>query len=535
MHKRSIKIVVGVVAAIVLILILIPLFVNGEAFRPAVESQLSGALGRKVNLGHLSFSLFSGSLVAKDISIADDPAFSSSPFLHAKELGVGVEIAPLLFHHQAHITRLELDSPAIQLIQNQAGKWNFSSIGRGSGTQPKSQGSSSVSDLTVGELRIKDGSAAVSSIPATARPFEYSGVDVTVKNFSFRNNFPFELSANLPANGSVKVSGTAGPISAKDASDTPFKGTIHIAHLDPVAAGAIEAGKGISMIADADAQLSSDGRALAATGKIQASKLQVSRTGSPAPQPVNVDFNIANDLEARTGRVNDIAVHAGSAAAHVNGTYRLMPQAIQLNLHLAAPNLPIDQLQQLLPAFGVQVPSGSQLKGGTLTANLNVSGPATATSIAGPVEIDNTQLAGFDLGSKIQGLNAAGKTGGGTQIQVLKADVNSTPQATQFSNIYGNLPQLGSASGSGTVSPSGALNFRMVATLSSSNMAGNLANQAMNQASSYIGGFLHPGAKPKASAGNKGIPLIITGTASSPSIRADVGGLIKSEAGGLLK
>jgi AsmA protein len=539
MQKRWLKILVAVVAVIILVLILVPLFVNGETFRPTVEAQLSSALGRKVDLGHLSFSLFSGSLVAQNIAIADDPAFSASPFVRARQLKVGVEIAPLIFSRQVHVTRLNIDQPSIQLIQNQAGKWNFSSIG---GNQPHSntpqhssgspeQRSSGAPDLTVGQLKITNGSASLSSVPATSRPFVYSGVDLTVKNFSFTSNFPFDLSANLPANGTLKLTGTAGPISPTDASETPFQASLHIAHLDPVAAGIVDAGKGISTVADIDARFSSTGTSLTGSGKIKASKLQLSRTGSPAPQPVDIDFDLANDLRARTGRVKDIAIHAGSASAHVTGTYRMTPQAINLDLHLAAPNLPVDQLEQLLPAFGVQIPSGSQLKGGTLTANLTITGPATATTIAGPAEIDNTQLAGFSLGSKIQGLNAlsggGGSTAGGTQIQTLRAKLDSTPQSTQISDIYGNLPQLGTATGSGTVSPSGALNFKMVATLNSNNVVGSVANQAVNTATGFLGGLLHGGSKAAPSNTPHGIPLTITGTSSSPSIRADIGGLLK--------
>ena len=123
-------------------------------------------------------------------------------------------------------------------------------------------------------------------------------------------------------------------------------------------------------------------------------------------------------------------------------------------MRLSAPNLPIDQLEQLLPAAGITLPSGSQLQGGTLTANLTITGPANAITIAGPIEIDNTKLAGFDLGSKIQGINPLGGTSGGTQIEKVSAIVNSSPQMTSFSDIYASVPVIGTASGSGTISPS---------------------------------------------------------------------------------
>jgi AsmA protein len=531
MRKTWVKVVVVVAVLFILVLIVTPFLVNGETFRPTLESRLSAALGRQITLGHLSFSLLSGSLVADNIAIADDPAFSTTPFVQAKQLKIGVELGPLIFHKEVRITRLTIDTPAIDLIQNQAGKWNFSSMG--SSAPPSSpQEPTSAPDLSVGELKINNGSATVASVPATARPIVYSAINLTVKQFSFADSFPFDLSAKLPADGSLKLTGTAGPISQKDTTATPVHANLHIAHLDPVAAGIIEASTGVSTVADIDAQIESNGTNLISSGKIKAAKLQLSRTGSPTPQPVDIDYQVSNDLAARTGKVSDISVRTGSVAARVTGTFRMTPQAIMLDMHLAAPNLPVDQLEQLLPALGVKIPSGSSLHGGTLSANIAITGPATETTLAGPVEIDNTKLVGFDLGSKIQGLNPFGGTGGGTDIQKLGATIDSSPQMTKISNIDANLPQIGTATGSGSVSPSGALNFNVVATLNSNNAVGALTNQVMNtavnQVSGIIGGFLHPKATAAAPAKtNRGIPLTVTGTTSSPIIHANVKAMFK--------
>ena len=282
------------------------------------------------------------------------------------------------------------------------------------------------------------------------------------------------------------------------------------------------------MVADFNGQIASDGANLASSGKIAASRLQLARGGSPAPQPVDIDYTISDNLDARTGRVSDLAIHTGSVAAHVNGSYRLTPQGVVLDLRLSAPNLPVDQLEQLLPAAGVSLPSGSRLSGGTLTANLAITGPASAITIAGPVELDNSELAGFDLGSRIQGMNPLGGTGGGTQIQKLSTDLKSSPQSTQFSNIYASIPQIGTASGSGAVSAADALDFQLVAKFNSSSTVGAAANGGINLVAGFLGDRSN-------TAADKGIPITITGTTSNPSIRANVGALVKQQASGLLK
>jgi AsmA protein len=526
MQKRWVRIAIAAAAVLVLVLVLIPLFINADTFRPTVENRLSQSLGRRVTLGRLGFSLFGGSLDARDVAIADDPAFNASPFLTAQSLRIGVEVGPLLFHRQVNITRLIVDSPSIHLIHGQNGRWNFSSLG-GASSSPSTPSSGQIPDLTVAKLTITNGSATVSSLPAVGNPLVYSGVDLSVQNLSFRSSFPFQLSAKLPGSGSLSLSGNAGPLNQQNAADTPFNATLGLKHFDPVAAGVVPPGEGISMNVDLDAQLASDGHTLTSNGKIQADHLQLARTGSPAPHPVLIDYSVSGDLGTETGQVNDLAVHTGSVAVHITGNVHLMPQAAVLNLHLAAPNLPIDQLEQFLPVVGVTLPTGSQLRGGTLTANLAVTGPATASTIAGPVEIDNSTLAGFDLGSQIAGLKLLGKSVGGTQIQLLRATLNASPQITQITNIDANLPQLGTATGSGTVAPSGAIDFKLVATLSSSNAAGAAANQAINAAGSLIGGFLHRSQTPATTTANRGIPLTITGTTQKPSIHANVMSMLK--------
>jgi AsmA protein len=526
MQKHWLKIVAGIVALFVLVILLVPFLLNVDDFRPTIESQLSAALGRPITLGQLTLSLLKGSLDAENISIADDPAFSTTPFLQAKSLQIGVEVLPLVLHRQVRITNLALDTPSINLLHAANGRWNFSSIGGASSTKSPQQ-VSTLPDLTVGELKIKGGSASVSFIPAVRKPFIYSGINVTVQQFSFLKSFPFQLSATLPASGcSLSLNGNAGPLNQSNAAATPFHATLALKQFDPVASGIIEQGAGISMVLDVDADTMSDGTTATSKGKVQASRLHLARTGAPAPKPVDIDFAIADNLATETGQVTSISIHSGQVAAHVTGSYRMTPKAIVLDLHLSAPNLPIDQVEQLLPVFGVELPSGSELKGGTLTANLAVTGPAAETTISGPIEIDNTTLAGFDIGSRIQGLNLF-KSGGGTQIQLIRTMVGSSPQITAFNAIDANLPQIGTATGSGTFAPSGALDFKMVATLSSNNAVGAVTNQAMNTVSGFVGGFLHPNAKPAATNTNRGIPLTITGTANTPTIRANVLSMLK--------
>jgi AsmA protein len=525
MKKPWVKVAIAVAAVVIIVLVLIPFFVNADTFRPKIQDQLSSSLGRKVTLGHISLSLLSGSLVAENISIADDPAFSSAPFLQAKELRIGVELGQLIFHHAVQITNFTVDSPSIQLIHAANGTWNFSSLGS-SAAQPASQQSSPPPSLTVNELKIENGSAALSSVPAAGNPFSCTEVNLTVKNLSFTQSFPMELSLKVAGGGTLSLKGTAGPVAQNDTSLTPFQATLDIKHFDPLAAGAVQPSDGIAMLADVSVQVASNGGSLTSTGKITAAQLKLARNGSPAPNPVDIDFNLTDNLSSRTGQVNDISIHTGAVAAHINGSFRHDGDEAVLNLHLSAPNLPVDAVEQLLPAAGVTLPSGSRLKGGTLTASFAVTGPVNATTISGPVELDNSVLEGFDLGSKIQGMNPIGGTSNGTEIQKLSADVNNSPQGTRFSNIDAEIPKIGTATGEGTVSPTEELNFELNAKIAAFSAVGGAV-------SNTVGGLLGKGSNSGSKSNSGGIPLSITGTASNPSIHAEMGKMLKSAASGV--
>lgn len=521
------RITIVAVAVVLFLVFVLPLFVNANTFRPVLESQLSHALGRKVTIGNLRFSVLAGGLRAKDISVADDPAFSSQPFLKAKALRVKVEVWSLLFHHQLIVDGLTIQSPSIRLISNGSGTWNFSSIGRtaASGT---SDGESAIPSLTIGVFKIRDGDAAISTLGSSAAPIKLRRIRLDVRQFSFLKSFPFEFTAAVGSKGEISIAGTAGPVSRKDTSDTPFSVKIQFKNFDPVKDGFLAPDDGLDMVADIGAQAQSDGTTLTSSGEIQAARLKLVKTGRPAPREVDITYSVDHNLNGRTGRIDRLDVKTGGIAAHCNGTYQLTKQQAVVALNISVPRVPVNQVEALLPAVGVDLPGGSKLEGGTITATLTASGPLSALTIRGPVEIDNTRLAGFDLGSKISGLKPVRGSGGGTEIRVLRAQINSSASVTGIDNLYIDVPALGTATGSGTVSPSGALNFHVLARLNPSTGAASQALAGLESSHGALGQIIDTAAQ-------KGIPLIVTGTTTNPHIQADLSQLIRKNVRGILE
>jgi len=519
--KTALKVIGIVVAVLIVAAIALPFLVNVNSFRPQIESNLSSALGRPVTVGNLSLSILSGSVGADQLSIADDPKFSEAPFIQAKSLKVGVELMPLLFSKQLNVTHILIDQPEITLLRNREGVWNFSSLGSGSKApeQPAAKSSGAPGNLNVAKLELTDGKLSVGSVPAKRKPVVYDKVDITVRNFSFNSAFPVIASAGLPGGGSLKMDGTAGPINSTDASLTPVQAKLNLKKLDLAQSALVDPELGVTGSADFDGTLNSDGHNAKASGTLKATSLKLVPKGSPSGVAVQVVFAVDHDLKNESGKLAQGDVSIGKALAKLTGTYDMKGETTSIRTKLSGQALPVDDLEAALPAVGVVLPSGSRLKGGTLSLDLDSVGPLDRLVTTGSVKLSNAELSGFNLGSKLSAISAlSGKqTGNDTSIQNMSSDVRVGPEGTHLDQINLVVPALGDVTGVGTISPGGALDFKMSANLSGGAVTG-LTQMA------GLGGK-----------GTGAIPFAIQGTTSNPSFKPDIKGMAGSQLKGLLQ
>jgi AsmA protein len=538
--KRFLKIVAIIIGVLILIVIALPFVIDANTFKPKLESELTDALGRQVKVGNLSLSLLSGGVAADDISIADDPQFSKAPFVQAKSLKVGVEMIPLIFSRTINVTDLTLNEPQISLVKSANGeKWNFSSLGGKNPSAPTPAGHASNTpaektsteksasktakpspehapsaapaesttpnsapsgnpNLSVAKLNVNNGRLTVSRADSTEQQRVYDKVNIQVANFSFTSSFPFQMTSDLPSGGTMKLSGDAGPIDANDAALTPLHAKISVQKMNLATSGFIDPAAGIAGIADLDGTVTSDGHQAKAEGTLTASNLKVAQKGSPAGRPVDLKFAVVHDLVKETGEIRQADISMGKAMAHLVGSYDAHGKVTSVNLKLNGPNMPVDDLEAMLPAVGVVLPPKATLKGGNLDVNMTSSGPVNQLVSTGTVKLQNTQLANFNLGQKMAAISAlAGKnTGNDTTIQNFSSDVKNSPAGTIANNINLTVPAIGILTGDGTVSPSNELAFKM-----------------------------------KADVAGMGVPFGIGGTASDPKFTPDIKGL----ASGLLQ
>lgn len=507
---------------LVVILLAIPLFINANSFRPTIENQLTESLGRKVQVGNLSLSVFSGSFSADDFSIADDPKFSNKPFLTAKSLHVGIEVMPLITSKTLNVTGLTIEKPELNLVRDQQGVWNFSTLGSGTSASPtqSSTPGQPAPEFKIAKLELKDGRATITSLGSN-KPSVYENVNVTVSNLSATTQFPAEVTANLPGGGTFKLEGNIGPLNPTNASLTPLDTKVTIKELDLAKSGFFDAGSGMAGQVDITNTLVSKDGTAHAVGTVNATKLQLVSGGAPSGVPIDIDFIVDYVLASSTGTVSQGNIKIGKAVAHLTGTFQQTASDIVLNMKLNGEGLPVGDLQAALPAVGVILPKGSSLKSGTAGANLSIQGPAGKATATGNIGLFNAQLAGFDVSS---GLSAITKLTGhqsspDTTIQKFTSNVTASPAGLNASAIDAVVPALGEVTGAGTVSAAGALNFNMVASINSGAVTGGI-----------------PGLKSTGGGGGPmKVPFAIQGTTSDPKFIPDTAGIAKSAITGAAK
>jgi AsmA protein len=240
-----------IIAAIVLLVLCAAAFVallNANALinrnKDYLLDQAQRSLGRKVSVGDLEVTIFSGIGVRlHDFAMSDDPAFSSGDFIRAKDLQVNLKLFPLLMR-RFQVKRMILHGPVITVIRNAKKEYNFSTIGekprepkekakpgKKERAVPKGKGGApalfvSLVDISDGQLHyrdLKDGSN-----------LDLKKIDLKVKDFDFGRPFTVEMGvAVFAAKQNFRLKSRVGPLSADtDFRDTPVSGELQVDALD---------------------------------------------------------------------------------------------------------------------------------------------------------------------------------------------------------------------------------------------------------------------------------------------------------------
>jgi AsmA protein len=211
------------VVLIVIAVIVLPMVVNVEKYKPQIEQRVATAIGRTFKLGgDLKPSFFPWIGVRlSDLHIGNPPGFKEKDLVSVESVEVRVKLLPLLSRH-IEVKRFVVVSPTLVLEKRKDGKGSWEGLGQpaektpapAKGEQtPGPAGELPIKGLMVGEFAITNGLIVwIDQADGTRK--EVKQIDLVLKDVSFDKPIGVAFSA-LADQKPVQLDGTIGPLGAQ--------------------------------------------------------------------------------------------------------------------------------------------------------------------------------------------------------------------------------------------------------------------------------------------------------------------------------
>ncbi|MCL5024225.1 MAG: AsmA family protein [Nitrospirae bacterium] len=226
--KKKVLLIFGAAAAaLVLAAVIFALTFDINSYRSRIEAAASGATGLEVRIdGKMGLSFFPFGVSAKDIHIAN----KGGEILSLEILKLGAELMPLL-KKQLKVTRCELVKPALTIVKNADGKYNFES------TEKKSTKGQPGAAFSLNELKLFKGVLAYLD-KKTGEKTEFKDFNLAIKDLTIE-----DTAADIMKNVSFTGSFDCAEVLQKDFRienlKAPVKAVKGIYNFEPLTIGAL--------------------------------------------------------------------------------------------------------------------------------------------------------------------------------------------------------------------------------------------------------------------------------------------------------
>jgi AsmA protein len=226
--NKAVKWALGIVGAVVVLIliavIVLPMIIDVNQYKPQIEQQVVKATGRPFKLGgDLEVSVFPWIGVRlSDLHLGNPPGFAEKDFISVKSFEVRVKLLPLLSRN-VEVKRFVMNRPTIVLEKGKDGKGGWEGLGKpadtdaakpepsgDSGTEPGPAGELPIQGLAVGEFAITDG-LIVWLDQAGGMRKEVQQIELTLTDVSLDKPVHLAFSA-LADEKPVALNGTVGPL-----------------------------------------------------------------------------------------------------------------------------------------------------------------------------------------------------------------------------------------------------------------------------------------------------------------------------------
>jgi AsmA protein len=217
-------IVLLIVVSIAGLIAFVHYYLTEERVKALIIPQAEAALGREVAIGDIKIGLLSG-ITIKDFLIKE--ADKNNNFVSTKAFVLSYELLPLL-QKKLIISEIRFDEPAVQILRDKNGQFNFSTLAFLSEDtaqkKPEKPGSPSAAlplALTINQIRfnkarikIHDEMGEIPAVDATTSARLSVALGRTIQDLQYKGSFDFEAAVAY-GEAQTKLNGK-GNISQKD-------------------------------------------------------------------------------------------------------------------------------------------------------------------------------------------------------------------------------------------------------------------------------------------------------------------------------
>jgi AsmA protein len=532
---RIIGIVVGcIVVVLIAAAIVLWLIVNPNDYKGRIESAVRTSTGRDLTLnGNIHLAIFpSLALELGPASLGNPPGFSSSqPFASLQRVSLRVHLLPLL-HHRLDVGRVEIDGLDLRLLKNAQGQGNWA-MPAGNTAPPAQESGTQASQVALGGIA----GVVVKNSRVSYQDMVADGVSVNIGRVATGVTVPIKWNLNLTTSSGARPIALSGnamlEYDAKSAhltgleariDDSTVRGNAAVTNLTT---GALVFDLSIDRI-DLDRYLGTAPK----PAKTAAQPAPTAQGQQPTELPTGALKTLQMNGKLAIGSATIYSMKVSQVAVGLaadGGVLHIKPATAELyggtstgditvDAHSTVPVLDLNEnlagieVQPLLTDFAKL----SRVSGrGDVTVNVTAHGNTTAaltSSLDGhaAMNLTNGAIQGINLWSAINSAVALAER----QSMPAQSGGNSTPfdsfkASADLTNGVATTKDLDIASGDLHVTGQGTT---------------NLVTEAVNY---RVNAAILKGA---ASSALANIPLLISGTMTSPSVRPDTQALVRSVA-----
>jgi AsmA protein len=188
--KVILGILIFLVVFLVALVVIVPLLLDVDRYRPQVASLIEEQTGKPAEIGHLALTVFpSLSIRVDDFGLKNPSGFPQGYFVKAQRIYAVVDVGGL-WNRQVIIKSLDLETPAISLLSDVKGSWNFQNKPSSAEAAPDPPGQKPLFTLgAISNVKIIKGKLSVANLLPSGDSgpvfFEADGVSSQLRQIDF--------------------------------------------------------------------------------------------------------------------------------------------------------------------------------------------------------------------------------------------------------------------------------------------------------------------------------------------------------------